>query len=67
MFFMLNECVFVFQAQPNLDLNTSAQVLSRLCIPNVMMESVPNRPLDYYTCAFRKSKMNRYVLSTNGQ
>ncbi|XP_068589972.1 anoctamin-7 isoform X2 [Cebidichthys violaceus] len=49
------------QAQPNLDLNTSAQVLKRLCIPNVMMESVPNRPLDYYTCAFRKSKMNRFL------
>ncbi|MEQ2202320.1 hypothetical protein XENOCAPTIV_016734 [Xenoophorus captivus] len=26
-----------------------------------MMESVPNRPLDYYTCAFRKSKMNRWA------
>uniref|UniRef100_A0A671URQ0 Anoctamin n=1 Tax=Sparus aurata TaxID=8175 RepID=A0A671URQ0_SPAAU len=49
------------QAQPNLDLNTSARVLSRLCIPNVMMESVPKRPLDYYTCAFRKSKMNRFL------
>ncbi|XP_022608916.1 anoctamin-7-like [Seriola dumerili] len=49
------------QAQPHLDLNTSAQVLSRLCIPNVMTEAVPNRPLDYYTCAFRKSKMNRFL------
>uniref|UniRef100_A0A8C5ERF8 Anoctamin n=1 Tax=Gouania willdenowi TaxID=441366 RepID=A0A8C5ERF8_GOUWI len=49
------------QAQPHLDLNTSAQVLSRLCIPNVLMESVPNRPLDYYTCAFRKSKMDRFL------
>uniref|UniRef100_A0A3Q3M7E0 Anoctamin n=1 Tax=Mastacembelus armatus TaxID=205130 RepID=A0A3Q3M7E0_9TELE len=49
------------QAQPNLDLNTSARVLSRLCIPNVMKESVPNRPLDYYTCAFRKSKMHRFL------
>ncbi|KAM7410947.1 hypothetical protein PAMA_021082 [Pampus argenteus] len=49
------------QAQPNLNLNTSAQVLSRLCIPNVMTESVPNRPLDYYTCAFRKSKINRFL------
>ncbi|XP_040049243.2 anoctamin-7 isoform X2 [Gasterosteus aculeatus] len=49
------------QAQANLDLNTSALVLKRLCIPNAMMESVPNRPLDYYTCAFRKSKMNRFL------
>uniref|UniRef100_A0A3P8USS8 Anoctamin n=1 Tax=Cynoglossus semilaevis TaxID=244447 RepID=A0A3P8USS8_CYNSE len=46
------------QAQLHLDLNTSAQVLAKLCIPNVMADSVPNRPLDYYTCAFRKSKMN---------
>lgn len=50
---------FCFQAQPNLELNTSARVLSKLCIPNVMTEPVPNRPLDYYTCAFRKSKMSR--------
>ncbi|XP_041860974.1 anoctamin-7 isoform X2 [Melanotaenia boesemani] len=49
------------QAQPHLDLNTSALVLKRLCIPNVMTEWVPNRPLDYYTCAFRKSKMNRFL------
>ncbi|XP_053704576.1 anoctamin-7 [Synchiropus splendidus] len=49
------------QAQPNLDLNTSARVLSKLCIPNIMTESVPNRPLDYYTCAFRKSKINRFL------
>lgn len=59
MFFTLTESVFGVQAQPNLDLNTSARLLKRLCIPNVLMESVPNRPLDYYTCAFRKSKMNR--------
>uniref|UniRef100_A0A1A7WND2 Anoctamin n=1 Tax=Iconisemion striatum TaxID=60296 RepID=A0A1A7WND2_9TELE len=49
------------QAQPHQNLNTSAMVLKRLCIPNAMMESVPNRPLDYYTCAFRKSKMNRFL------
>ncbi|XP_008293494.1 anoctamin-7 [Stegastes partitus] len=61
MFFKLNRCTFGFQAQPHLDLNTSARVLSRLCIPNVMKESVPSRPLDYYTCAFRKSKMSRFL------
>ncbi|KAF7645422.1 hypothetical protein LDENG_00204830 [Lucifuga dentata] len=49
------------QAQLHMDFNTSAQVLKRLCIPNMMAESVPNRPLDYYTCAFRKSKMNRFL------
>ncbi|XP_056129339.1 anoctamin-7 [Lampris incognitus] len=53
------------QAQPNPDFNTSARVLDRLCIPNVMAESVPNRPLDYYTCAFRKSKMNRFLGGEN--
>lgn len=65
MFFILY--VFNLQAQANLDLNTSALVLKRLCIPNAMMESVPNRPLDYYTCAFRKSKMNRCVLSNKNK
>ncbi|XP_068607157.1 anoctamin-7 [Brachionichthys hirsutus] len=49
------------QAQPNLDLNTSERVLKKLCIPNMMVDSVPNRPLDYYTCAFRKSKMSRFL------
>uniref|UniRef100_A0A3B3ZSM6 Anoctamin n=1 Tax=Periophthalmus magnuspinnatus TaxID=409849 RepID=A0A3B3ZSM6_9GOBI len=43
------------QAQPHLNLNTSARVLDKLYIPNILKESVPNRPLDYYTCAFRKS------------
>lgn len=56
---ILKEYVLDSQAQPHLDLNTSALVLKRLCIPNAMRESVPNRPVDYYTCAFRKSKMNR--------
>ncbi|KAM6977247.1 anoctamin-7 [Aplochiton taeniatus] len=26
-----------------------------------MVEAVPNRPLDYYTCAFRKSKMDKFL------
>ncbi|XP_024136617.2 anoctamin-7 isoform X1 [Oryzias melastigma] len=49
------------QAQQHLELNTSASVLKRFCIPNAMKEWVPNRPVDYYTCAFRKSKMHRFV------
>ncbi|XP_062316528.1 anoctamin-7 [Osmerus eperlanus] len=49
------------QAQPNPDFNSSARVLRKLCIPNIMEESVPNRPLDYYTCAFRKSKMEKFL------
>ncbi|XP_011619642.1 anoctamin-7 isoform X1 [Takifugu rubripes] len=49
------------QAQPYLDFNYSAHLLRRLCIPNIMLEPVPNRPLDYYTCAFRKSKMENFL------
>ncbi|CAM4679351.1 unnamed protein product [Leuciscus chuanchicus] len=49
------------QAQPNPDFNTSAQVLQKLWVPNIMKESVPNRPVDYYTCAFRKSKMEKFL------
>lgn len=26
-----------------------------------MTEDVPNTPLDYYTCQFKKSKFSRYV------
>ncbi|KAM4738032.1 anoctamin-7 [Anableps anableps] len=53
------------QAQQQLDLNASSVVLKRLCVPNIMMESVPNRPLGYYTCVFRKSKLNRFLGSEN--
>uniref|UniRef100_A0A8C7J2D4 Anoctamin n=1 Tax=Oncorhynchus kisutch TaxID=8019 RepID=A0A8C7J2D4_ONCKI len=41
------------QAQPNPNFNTSDRILRKLYIPNLMVESLPNRPLDYYTCAFR--------------
>ncbi|KAJ8395160.1 hypothetical protein AAFF_G00036160 [Aldrovandia affinis] len=49
------------QAQPNPDFNTSDQVLRKLCLPNIMAQSVPNKPVDYYTCAFRKSKMEKFL------
>uniref|UniRef100_A0A4W5M7S6 Anoctamin n=1 Tax=Hucho hucho TaxID=62062 RepID=A0A4W5M7S6_9TELE len=49
------------QAQPNPNFNTSDRILRKLYIPNVMAESLPNRPLDYYTCAFRKSKMEKFL------
>ncbi|KAI5095678.1 anoctamin-7 [Silurus meridionalis] len=49
------------QAQPHPDFNTSARVLQKLWIPNIMAESVPNRPVDYYTCAFRRSKMEKFL------
>ncbi|XP_030078040.1 anoctamin-7 [Microcaecilia unicolor] len=49
------------QAQPNPDMNTSDEVLRKLHIPNLMYLKVPNKPLDYYTCAFRKSKLDRFL------
>lgn len=57
------ESQFVFlQAQPHPDFNTSARVLQKLWVPNIMADSVPNRPVDYYTCAFRRSKMEKWGL-----
>uniref|UniRef100_A0A4W4G1H4 Anoctamin n=1 Tax=Electrophorus electricus TaxID=8005 RepID=A0A4W4G1H4_ELEEL len=49
------------QAQPHPDFNTSAQILQKFYVPNVLAETVPNRPVDYYTCAFRKSKMEKFL------
>lgn len=48
------------QAQPHPDFDTSARVLQKLWVPNIMADSVPNRPVDYYTCAFRRSKMEKW-------
>lgn len=53
------------QAQPNPDRNTSDEFLKKLYIPNLMYERVPNKPMDYYTCAFRKSKLDRFLGSDN--
>ncbi|OCT56954.1 hypothetical protein XELAEV_18004192mg [Xenopus laevis] len=47
------------QAQPNPDTNTSHRFLQRLRLPNPMYQHVPNKPLDYYTCAFRRSKLQK--------
>uniref|UniRef100_A0A8B9LYN0 Anoctamin n=1 Tax=Astyanax mexicanus TaxID=7994 RepID=A0A8B9LYN0_ASTMX len=55
------------QAQPHPDFNTSARVLQKLWVPNVMADFVPNRPVDYYTCAFRKSKMEKFLGSEDHQ
>uniref|UniRef100_A0A672LKJ6 Anoctamin n=1 Tax=Sinocyclocheilus grahami TaxID=75366 RepID=A0A672LKJ6_SINGR len=49
------------QVIPHPDYNTSARVLQKLWVPNIMKDSVPNRPVDYYTCAFRKSKMEKFL------
>ncbi|XP_073457599.1 anoctamin-7 isoform X1 [Aquarana catesbeiana] len=49
------------QAQPNPDNNASDRFLQRLHLPNPMYQYVPNKPLDYYTCAFRRSKLQRFL------
>ncbi|XP_074831712.1 anoctamin-7-like isoform X4 [Carettochelys insculpta] len=49
------------QAQPNPDQNSSATVLRRLRIPNPMYQPVPNKPTDYYTCVFRRTKLDRFL------
>ncbi|XP_043917785.1 anoctamin-7-like isoform X2 [Protopterus annectens] len=53
------------QAHPNPDMNTSDRVLKKLHIPNIMYDEVPNKPMDYYTCAFRKSKLDKFLGSEN--
>ncbi|CAJ0968128.1 unnamed protein product, partial [Ranitomeya imitator] len=52
------------QAQPNPDNNTSDRFLQRLHLPNPMYQHVPNKPLDYYTCTFRKSKLQRFLAAS---
>ncbi|KAK3105042.1 hypothetical protein FSP39_015898 [Pinctada imbricata] len=49
------------QAHPNPSNNWSDRILKTLKIPNIMHEDVPNKPLDYYTCAFKKSKLDRFL------
>ncbi|XP_049779598.1 anoctamin-7-like isoform X7 [Schistocerca gregaria] len=53
------------QAHPNPSINWSEQILKALRLPNIMYEDVPNKPLDYYTCPFRKSKIDRFLGSDN--
>ncbi|BFZ23683.1 hypothetical protein BsWGS_26722 [Bradybaena similaris] len=53
------------QAHPNPTSNWSARLLEMLHIPNVMEQEVPNMPLDYYTCQFKKSKLERFLGSDN--
>ncbi|KAJ9592479.1 hypothetical protein L9F63_015895 [Diploptera punctata] len=53
------------QAHPNPSVNWSHLVLKVLRLPNIMYEEVPNKPLDYYTCPFRKSKLDRFLGSEN--
>jgi len=50
------------QAHPNPSGNWSEWLLDKLYIPNAMSEEVPNKPLDYYTCPFKMSKLDRSQL-----
>ncbi|XP_046389365.1 anoctamin-7-like [Ischnura elegans] len=49
------------EAHPNPTVNWSEWLLHALRLPNPMIQDVPNRPLDYYTCPFRKSKIDRFL------
>ncbi|GFS17994.1 anoctamin, partial [Elysia marginata] len=53
------------QAHPNPTSNYTAKILEFLHIPNMMTQDVPNVPLDYYTCSFKKSKLERFLGSDN--
>ncbi|CAG2118392.1 unnamed protein product, partial [Medioppia subpectinata] len=41
--------------------NWSDSVFNALRIRNPMYEYVPNKPLDYYTCAFKKNKLDKFL------
>ena len=61
---MNSSAVFVFvspQAHQNPSDNWSEKLLRRLHVPNIMHQNVPNKPLDYYTCEFKISKLHKYV------
>ncbi|UYV75317.1 ANO7 [Cordylochernes scorpioides] len=49
------------QAHPNPTTNWSEKILRTLHIRNILHENVPNKPLDYYTCAFKKSKVDKFL------
>ncbi|XP_040039244.2 anoctamin-7 [Gasterosteus aculeatus] len=45
--------------------NWSAQIFSRLSLPNLLSQDVPNPPPDFYTCQFRNNKLQRFLGSNN--
>ena len=49
------------QARPNPSKHWSSIALAFLKLPNIMQQEVPNEPMDYYTCPFKKSKIDKYV------
>ncbi|XP_077998551.1 anoctamin-7-like isoform X2 [Glandiceps talaboti] len=53
------------QAHSNPSSNWSEKALKKLHIPNIMALDVPNTPYDYFTCPFRKNKLDRFIGSDN--
>ncbi|XP_060690988.1 anoctamin-7-like isoform X1 [Hemiscyllium ocellatum] len=53
------------QASVNSHSNWSEELLSKLGIHNIMSEDFPNTPMEYYTCPFRRSKLERYLNNKN--
>nr|KAG5698674.1 hypothetical protein BaRGS_022562 [Batillaria attramentaria] len=49
------------QAHQNPSANWSEKLLKMLHVPNIMHQNVPNQPLDYYTCQFKTSKLERFL------
>lgn len=49
------------QAHPTTTTNSSERILSVFKLPNMMKLDVPNKPLHYYTCPFKRSKINRFL------
>ncbi|KAF0030986.1 hypothetical protein F2P81_017717 [Scophthalmus maximus] len=47
------------------NLTWSEQMLSRLSLPNPMLQDVPNPPPCFYTCEFRTNKLQRFLGSDN--
>ncbi|XP_072036734.1 LOW QUALITY PROTEIN: anoctamin-7-like [Amphiura filiformis] len=53
------------QAHPNPSSNWSEKALTKLKAPNIMKIDVPNKPLDFMTCTFKRSKLNKFLGSEN--
>ena len=49
------------QSLPNESDNWTDSLFRFLRISNPLYEFVPNKPLDYYTCPFKKSKLDRFL------
>ncbi|XP_022096905.1 anoctamin-7-like isoform X1 [Acanthaster planci] len=52
-------------AHTNPSSNWSARMLKKVHIPNIMQNNVPNKPLDFFTCTFKRSKLHKFLGSEN--